>query len=183
VAGKLSIQPGRTLFIRTLSAANWSAKIFVKAASPARNTAEVGNIGLGPNAHAVEILMMTPASWRTAPAIRYFSTIIVKEHPTDHPSRLTASFDPLMNGTSETTRLPTVPVSSPEPVAAATPQSMAKTPQCCAVVGELAATAGPWTWWIIVRDQQTDRHQHYSRQPDAPSPATCSSLTMIRVRK
>ncbi|MNT73032.1 hypothetical protein D3C72_2116910 [compost metagenome] len=32
----------------------------VKAASPARNTAEVGNIALGSKAQAVEMLMMLP---------------------------------------------------------------------------------------------------------------------------
>ncbi|MGY3409196.1 hypothetical protein ACVWZV_005309 [Bradyrhizobium sp. GM5.1] len=37
-----------------------SVKIFVKAARPARNTAEVGNIALGSNAQAVEMLMMAP---------------------------------------------------------------------------------------------------------------------------
>jgi hypothetical protein len=46
--------------MRTFWAACWSAKILVKAASPARKTAEVGNIGLGSNAHAVEMLMMAP---------------------------------------------------------------------------------------------------------------------------
>jgi hypothetical protein len=38
-----------------------SVKIFVKAANPARNTAEVGNIALGSNAQAVEMLMIAPA--------------------------------------------------------------------------------------------------------------------------
>jgi hypothetical protein len=51
--------------MRTLSGAYWSAKIFVKAARPALNTAEVGNIGLGSKAHAMEMLMMTPLLWLT----------------------------------------------------------------------------------------------------------------------
>ena len=46
--------------MRTLSAAYWSANTFVNAASPARKTAEVGNIGLGSKAQAVEMLMMAP---------------------------------------------------------------------------------------------------------------------------
>jgi hypothetical protein len=60
VAGRLSIQPGSTLFMRTLCGAYCSAKILVKAASPARNTAEVGNIGLGSKVQAVEMLTMAP---------------------------------------------------------------------------------------------------------------------------
>jgi hypothetical protein len=53
--------------MRTLSAAYWSAK---NAASPARKTAEVGNIGLGSKAQAVETLMMAPpfaAPWWAQP--------------------------------------------------------------------------------------------------------------------
>ncbi|MCY1381474.1 hypothetical protein D9M69_693850 [compost metagenome] len=36
----------------------------MKEASPARNTAEVGNIALGSKAQAVEMLTMEPAFWR-----------------------------------------------------------------------------------------------------------------------
>ena len=46
--------------MRTLLAAYWSANSFVNAASPARKTPEVGNIGLGSKTHAVEMLRMTP---------------------------------------------------------------------------------------------------------------------------
>src|SRR5690349_20932341 len=60
VVGRLSIQPGRTLFIRILNCACVSQKIFVNAANPARKTAEVGNISLGSKAHAEEMLTITP---------------------------------------------------------------------------------------------------------------------------
>ena len=46
--------------MRTLSCAYLSAKSFVNAARPARKTADVGNISLGSNAHAVEMLTITP---------------------------------------------------------------------------------------------------------------------------
>ena len=41
------MKPGSTLFMRRPSAAYWSAYSLVKAASPARNTPEVGNAASG----------------------------------------------------------------------------------------------------------------------------------------
>ena len=55
------MKPGRMLFIRTLSGAYVSANSLVKAASPARNTPEVGKTGSGSKAAKVEMLMIEPA--------------------------------------------------------------------------------------------------------------------------
>ena len=44
------MKPGKMLFIRMFSGAYLSAKSLVKAASPARNTPEVGNAGSGSKA-------------------------------------------------------------------------------------------------------------------------------------
>ena len=43
------MKPGSTLFMRKPSAAYWSAQSLVKAASPARNTPEVGKAASGSN--------------------------------------------------------------------------------------------------------------------------------------
>ena len=59
-SGKLSINPGRILFILILSAAYLSAYNFVKDASPALKTPDVGNIDSGSNVAKVDMLIITP---------------------------------------------------------------------------------------------------------------------------
>ena len=54
------MNPGSTLFIRILSGAYLSAKSLVNAASPARNTPDVGKAASGSNTAYVEILMINP---------------------------------------------------------------------------------------------------------------------------
>ena len=61
LAGRLSMKPGRTLFMRMLSAAYLSANSLVKAASPARNTPTSGTPDRARTPQTVEMLMIAPA--------------------------------------------------------------------------------------------------------------------------
>src|SRR3546814_13245969 len=63
-AGRLSMKPGSTLFMRMFSAAYLSAKSFVKAATPERNTPKVGKAGSGSKVAKVVMLTMEPERWR-----------------------------------------------------------------------------------------------------------------------
>ena len=62
VSGNVSMKPGSTLFMRMSFAAYLSAKSFVKEASPARKTAEVGKAGSGSKAAKVEMFTIAPLS-------------------------------------------------------------------------------------------------------------------------